>query len=380
MDTQHHPQFDCPSSGLHAHFASCLDSAFSTPQGFGSIIDSLSIGVVVFDKCLQIVIANSQACRIIDPCGTVDKAIKLAIGDTDIEDWWKVLNQVIQTGRPAVFDAMDMSRSGKKIKVDIECTAIRDVKTADIIGGVIVLKDVTEKVEIERKLSQSERFAAIGKLAGKVAHELNNPLDGIIRYINLALRNVENAEDEKTVGYLKQSRQGLVRMTNIISELLEFSRSSYLTSQRVSVLQIVEEAVKTILPCAKNVAINIDDNNKQACSCLIDGNMFQVYCNIIKNAVDAMEGEGALDILIDTDDKFSIVSFSDSGPGFDEKLAEDIFKPFFTTKSPGSGTGLGLAICRDIVDKYGGNITAENIKDGCKFTVYTLHGSKFLRE
>ena len=370
MGEKHHPQSDSLVKQVRADSVQCFERAFSTPQVLGSVVDSLSVGVAVFDKNLQIVFANSQACRIIDPCGSIDKAIKAAVRATEIEDWTRLIKAVVDTGQTASFDAIDMLKSGKKIVVDIECTALRDVKSARIIGGIIVLKDVTEKVEIQKKLSQAERFAAIGKLAGKVAHELNNPLDGIIRYINLAMRNIEGSQDEKTIDYLTHSRQGLMRMTNIISELLEFSRSSYLTSQPAQVIQIVNESIKTMGPIAKDVVINVIEDDTEACRKMIEGNLFQVYCNIIKNAIDAMGGVGKLSIKIDADDKYSIVSFEDVGPGFDEKLAEEIFKPFFTTKSPGSGTGLGLAICKDIVDKYGGRIVAENLKTGCKFTVY----------
>lgn len=369
MGQKHHPQTECPTPQICARSAQCFGETFSTPQGLGSIIDSLPMGVIVFDKQLHVVIANSQACRMIDPFGFIHKAMQAATGETAIGSWQQVLDSVVRTGQKALLHSVEILRSGKKILVDIECTALREIKTGDVIGGIVVLQDVTEKYNMHRKLSQSERFAAIGKVAGKVAHELNNPLDGIIRYINLALRSIEARQEEKTVEYLHQSRQGLLRMTNIVKELLEFSRSNYLSSVSAPVSKMIDDAVKTIGSCAENVRINVAKKCPAAAADTIDANLFQVYCNLIKNAVDAMDSEGTLDIEIDSEQGFSIVSFSDTGPGFDEVIAEEIFKPFFTTKQLGSGTGLGLAICRDIVEKNNGSITAENIEGGCRFTV-----------
>ena len=370
MDEKHHPQSECPTPQICARAAQCFGDAFSTPQGLGSILDSLPMGVVVFDKQLHVVIANSQACRIIDPYGTVHKAIETATGKTAIEEWEEILGTVIRTGQKAQFGAIDIIRYGKKILVDIECTALRDIKAGQIIGGVLVLQDVTEKYTMQRKLSQAERFAAIGKVAGKVAHELNNPLDGIIRYINLALRSIEADQDNKITQYLEQSRHGLMRMAAIIRELLEYSRSSYLAAEAVSTSKVVEEAVKTIEPCAEDVRINVIKKCPRAASSMIDGKMFQVYCNILKNAVDAMQGTGNIDITIDSSDSMSVVSFLDTGPGFEKELEAEMFKPFFTTKPHGNGTGLGLAICKDIVEKFDGKIIAENTGKGSRFSVY----------
>ncbi len=99
--------------------------------------------------------------------------------------------------------------------------------------------------------------------------------------------------------------------------------------------------------------------------------LFQVFCNLIKNAVDAMQGNGLLKITISCPEDMLEVEFHDTGPGFAPEMAEAMFEPFFTTKEYGRGTGLGLAICKDIVEKYNGRIIAENApQGGGVFTVY----------
>ena len=99
-------------------------------------------------------------------------------------------------------------------------------------------------------------------------------------------------------------------------------------------------------------------------------NLYQVFCNLIKNAVDAMHGHGQLTVTISCRDDMLSVAFKDTGKGFAPESAEELFEPFYTTKGHGKGTGLGLAICKDIVEKYDGSIKAENNPDrGSTFTV-----------
>lgn len=220
-------------------------------------------------------------------------------------------------------------------------------------------------------MAQTERLAAIGKVAGKVAHELNNPLDGILRYINLAIRIVDAENLEKPKEYLLHCRTGLQRMVQIIGELLEFSRSTYAPFENVRVDTVIADAVRAMEPKTSRVDIQIETNCPQGIPMIRGDSLFQVFCNLIKNAIDAMEGRGKLNIDIRCCDDVLTVDFRDTGPGFDPVHTEKLFQPFFTTKTHGRGTGLGLAICKDIVEKYNGRITAKNQpQGGCEFTVH----------
>ena len=216
-----------------------------------------------------------------------------------------------------------------------------------------------------------ERLAIIGKHAAEVAHELNNPLDGILRYINLTIRSIEQENVGKSKEYLAQCRQGLMRMIQIVSELLEFSRSNYSPQdEHIKIEQIIEDAVKTMDAKADSSNVRIFRNYHPDSPLIKSGNLFAVFCNLIKNAIDAMPNGGRLNISTRlTEDNCAAIEFCDTGAGFPPEDAEAIFEPFYTTKD--KGTGLGLAICRDIIKEYNGRITAENApQQGSVFTVY----------
>ncbi len=225
---------------------------------------------------------------------------------------------------------------------------------------------------IQSRPTDTESLAAIGRLVTKIAHELNNPIDGILRYINLSLRALEQKNVEKPKEYLVQCRTGLMRMVQIISELLEFARSTYaLSEDHVPVKQLIEDAIKTMDVRAESQNVTIRLNCRSDLPTVRSGELFGVFCNLIKNALDAMPDGGQLNISTKLERDSLAVEFRDTGCGFAPEDAGAIFEPFYTTKDKGKGTGLGLAICRDIIDKRKGRITAANAPDrGSIFTVY----------
>lgn len=341
-----------------------------------SMLDSLSAGVVAFDTELKIILANGPAGKLIKLGSHIDRSLAKGTDSRIWANWSQLLKSVITDDSKSEYEAVKYELAGKRKLLHIVCTPLKDSATGRSIGGAIVMEDVTAKVNIEHQLTQAERLAAVGKLASRVAHELNNPMDGVLRYINLTLRTMETEGMEKPVEYLQHCRTGLMRMTQIISELLEFSRSKYSTFENMPIEKIVVDAVKAMEPKSKNVEITVVRNCPECVPKIGADSLFQVFCNLIKNAIDAMDGQGKLAVTIDCRDDVLSIAFKDTGPGFAVEHVETIFKPFFTTKSHGKGTGLGLAICKDIVEKYDGRVTAENAPEGGSvFTVYLPLGS-----
>lgn len=335
------------------------------------IIQSLSMGVVAFDCDLKIVQANSKASELMGLGQSLDETLARGTDSNVWNNWAELLKPVITDGQTGEFEAVRYEIDGQKKLLNISCGPVRDTKTQEIIGGTAVVEEVTEKVSREHQMAQTERLAAVGRVAGKVAHELNNPLDGILRYINLAMRIVEAEKLEKPKEYLEHCRAGLLRMVRIIGELLEFSRSTYAPFEHIRVDEVVADAVKAMDPKSSQVDIQIERDCPDGMPKIRGDSLFQVFCNLIKNAIDAMEGRGKLRIGIRCHDDVLNVEFRDTGTGFDPSDSNKLFQPFFTTKTHGRGTGLGLAICKDIVEKYNGRITAENLAEGgSSFTIH----------
>lgn len=337
-----------------------------------SIVQSLPIGVIAFNPDLKIIEANPPATKLIKLGHYIDKSLAKGTDDKIWLGWTRQLKSAIATGKTCRFNDVGYTSNNKTKLLRIVCTPLKETKTAKNLGGIIIIEDVTEKVNIQRQSANTERLAAVGKLASKVAHELNDPLDGILRYVNLTMRIVEQEDLEKPKEYLTQCRKGLMRMVRIVSELLEFSRSSYRPLEYTGIEQIIEDAIKTMDAKAEALNIRILRDYTSGIPQIRSGNLYQVFCNLTKNALDAMPDGGELRIStrLAADDTI-VAEFRDTGTGLPPENTEVIFEPFFTTKDKGKGTGLGLAICRDIIESYHGRITAENTPDGGSiFTVY----------
>ncbi|MCX5638652.1 MAG: ATP-binding protein [Planctomycetota bacterium] len=339
-----------------------------------SIFQSLPIGIVAFDPDLKIIEANPQAAKLIDLGDYLDKSLAKGTDSPGRPslDWTQQLKSAVSTGQPRSFDEVGYTLNGKTKLLRVVCTPLRQAKRQRILGGTIIIEDITEMANIQRQLTSAEKLASLGKLTAKVAHELSNPIDGILRYVNLAMRVVEQENLDKPKEYLTHCRQGLMRMVQIVSELLEFSRSTHSPLEYVKIEQIIEDALRMMDTKAETLNIKVTRNYAPGLPQIRSGNLFQVFCNLTKNAFDAMPDGGELEISTRLEtDNIIVVEFRDTGIGFPPENAQTIFEPFFTTKSKGKGTGLGLAICRDIVESYHGRITAKNAPDGGSiFTVY----------
>ncbi len=232
-----------------------------------------------------------------------------------------------------------------------------------------VNKRTEELVAVRTQMAQSEKLASIGRLAAGVAHEINNPLAGILTFSMLALEDCD--EDHP----LKQSLEVIVKQTlrcrDTVKGLLDFARQSSATPSITEVNSVVDKTLLLI----ENQAIfqNIKTVRKfdsELPNVLIDaGQLQQVVMNIVLNAVDAMEESGVLTIRTckDPDKRDILIKISDTGKGVPENVLPLIFEPFFTTKKVGKGTGLGLAIAHGIITRAGGKVEIENSPKGATF-------------
>ncbi len=223
--------------------------------------------------------------------------------------------------------------------------------------------------ELQKKLQSSEKMAVIGRLAASVAHELNNPLDGVLRFVNLSLKRLpENTEEP--IRYLGEAKTGLMRMAGIVQSLLKFSRNIVVEERPRALTDLVNESLSQMshVLAGTNIDVVVDLREEEA---WLPAGLVQVFTNLIKNAFDAMEKTGGLftvrSLLVD--DRIQI-QFEDTGCGISEEQSKRIFEPFFTTKPFGKGTGLGLSICARILERFGGQISVVRGKElGTTFIV-----------
>lgn len=231
---------------------------------------------------------------------------------------------------------------------------------------VLHYHDISEELRLRGEVIQQEKMAAIGMLAGGVAHEVNNPLGGILAFTQLLLQkakpNSENFED------LKEIEQAALRCKKIVQDLLDFSRVS---KDREKCLVDVNTLIERVLPFVKmemrslNVELETQLGPNLPQVSAVPNRLQQVFLNLLTNGCHAMPKGGTLTIRTSHHQPAQEVwvQVSDTGFGMSPEVQKHIFEPFFTTKEPGKGTGLGLAISYRIVNALNGHIDIES-KEG----------------
>ncbi|HUV39556.1 MAG TPA: ATP-binding protein [Planctomycetota bacterium] len=325
---------------------------------------------VLFDRRLHVVQqrAGTDVSARVSSGGKLEDFFAAVELDMGAIDWRRRLKHVVETGEAARIERVSSTRREKEPRVyNLSSSAVKD-EEGRTVGAFLIVEDTTDRTVLEKRLAFYERLAVVGKLAARIAHELNNPLDGILRFVNLALRVKDT--DDPARRYLEQARKGLLRMVRIIRELLEFSRSTITAFEHTSINGMIDEAVRSMDSHAAMKGVSIEKRLCDELPNVRSGDLFQVFCNLIKNAVDAMPRGGKLTITTSRSAGRIHAVFADTGVGISPDIIEKIFEPFFTTKDTTEGTGLGLAISKDIVEKYGGTIRVESeLGKGATFEV-----------
>ena len=241
-----------------------------------------------------------------------------------------------------------------------------------VVENMLNSEMLTEtKENLKKQKMLLEKYASVGKLAAGVVHEVNNPLDGILRYTNILLNQIE--EHSIAQEYLLEIKKGLTRIGGITKSLLEFSHiinsDSSKVARYISLYDVIDESLETLKE-KLNGNIRIVKRYEAVLPRISDMGISHVLVNLIKNAIDAMPKGGTLEISTELKDAVIYIRFKDTGMGIPLEVKKRLFEPFFTTKPLGKGTGLGLAISQEIVKKYEGTIEVESMQQfGSTFTV-----------
>lgn len=258
-------------------------------------------------------------------------------------------------------------------------TIIRDAQLhEELEKNLKELKTAYETLrKTQDKLVQSEKLSAVGQLAAGVAHEINNPLNTILGYIQVLQKTT--SMEEPSFRFIKTMEEETNRMAKIVRELLDFARESRMELLPCSVNTLLKDTLMLCESHFKNsidMDIHLDDHLPEIQA---DKNRLkQVFINLILNSVQAMPGGGKLTLRTQSfpEEYLSIrkpcivIQFSDSGHGIAKENLTKIFDPFFTTKETGKGTGLGLSLAYGIIQQHGGDIFVESEEDkGTSFKV-----------
>ncbi len=230
------------------------------------------------------------------------------------------------------------------------------------------MKDITEVVRLKKQLYHAEKLTSLGLLVSGVAHEINNPLTGVIAYTELLLLKTDEGPLKNELRKILHSAE---RCKKVVENLLTFARQREPLRSLESVNEIIDRAIELRAYWLRTNNIEIVRDYGDIPSLFLDSQqMQQVFLNIILNAEQAIQDAGVKNGRIkfttrylQEEDKV-IVRISDNGPGIPEENLSRIFDPFFTTKPVGIGTGLGLSISHGIVSEHGGSIWAENSPEG----------------
>ena len=236
-------------------------------------------------------------------------------------------------------------------------------------------RDRSQRAESELKLLQSEKQASVGRLAAGVAHEINNPLTGVLTFTHMLLRrediNEEIREDLQTIADATE------RVRMIVKGLLDFSRQTKIEPEPTDLNTLIEQTIPLVdnQSLVKGVIFCFDPGKDIPLRTLDRSQIQSVLLNIILNAIDATDKGGHINIYTrlsagPRQTKTIEVEISDSGCGISPEHLDKLFDPFFTTKEVGKGTGLGLSVSQGIIERHGGTIRVQStVGQGSIFTI-----------
>ncbi len=286
------------------------------------------------------------------------------------------VNEEQRSGQSSM-DVRLQAADGNEHLVTVSGSPLVDT-TKQILGAVLVLRDVTGQRRMEEELARGQKLESVGVLAGGIAHDFNNLLTAILG--NLSLARMVSAPGDAHYRNIFDAEKASLRARELTQQLLTFSRGGSPVKGSVNIKKLVRESAEFVVR-GSNVRLRFSADDT-LCPVYVDrGQIGQVIDNLVINAMQAMPDGGFVDISLTnylpasdsllplTRQQYVRISVQDSGPGINKDHLARIFDPYFTTKEVGNG--LGLAICFSIINKHGGYITAESESgQGSIFYVY----------
>ncbi len=282
-----------------------------------------------------------------------------------------VFNELGAIDSPQTGEWELLTKNSSKIPISWVFSSMKDERESPV-GVVAVGRDLSEHRKLEMQLLQSQKLAALGVMAGGIAHEIRNPL-AVCSSAAQFLRNSQ-IEPEFRQECVSKILDGINKASSIIENLLRFARPSSSSEMNpIDIVHVIGDALQLVSNQAKieKIAIMVDFP-KPPMAVYGNANLLQqVFLNLFLNAFNSMPEGGTLTVSVRPCRAEAQISIEDSGHGIAPEHLEKIFDPFFTLSSVGKGTGLGLSICYSIMRQHLGNIEVQSIEgEGTVFTVY----------
>jgi signal transduction histidine kinase len=224
---------------------------------------------------------------------------------------------------------------------------------------MLIFDDIDDRGTDEERLIWLKKLASLGRLSANLAHELNNPMDGVLRYVRLLLDQIPEHDPRRT--YAERARDGLMRMASMVREILDFTKQNRVIFRPTDIQRSIGRILLLFGDQISAQNIKVESEFDKNIPVILNADVEQIFTNIIINAIQAMPNGGTLSISVKMLSQGLIEArFSDTGPGIPDEIRERIFEPFFTTKNIEQGIGLGLSISQEIAKNYDGSIHIES--------------------
>jgi PAS domain S-box-containing protein len=327
------------------------------------ITKEIPVGMAFLNQDLKVVQSNPALERMVGlaKARLVGQKLLSCLGlsATDRDKLEQAFQQVLASQEPQEFFSLKSSSQDNVARyLAIRMFPVPDERNS--LRGLILVEDVTESEQLKQRLELYEHLAIMGKLTLCVAHELNNPLDGIRRYLSLAI--IKKEDPASVERYLTEAQKGLQKMSLSIKSLM-FSANPFKGPPRASdtVFNLLQDAIKIMMFQASDQRVQIDFSAPPGFEKIVtEADLYYVFINIIKNALQAMPQGGRLEVNCSLHERQLGISFLDTGDGLTPEEMDHIFQPFYSTKEGAQGLGLGLPICQKILARYDGHLAVES--------------------
>jgi two-component system NtrC family sensor kinase len=327
-----------------------------------NIVESINVGVMALDMEDRIDSWNAQmeVMYALPRWQTLTQKLQNVFPADFVEEFYRVRQNA---GINNLYKFRLKTPAGETRTVNVAIAPLV-TRNFSVVGRLIIMDDITERVELEGQLSQADKLSSIGLLAAGVAHEVNTPLAVISSYTQMLAKQLQG--DPQKSGLLDKITRQTFRASEIVNNLLNFSRTSGTEFTDVDVNKVITDTLALLEHQFKTAKVHVNSNFTAPLS-PIQGNagrLQQVFLNLFLNAKDAMPGGGTLHVAT-TNGEMVSVRVSDTGTGIAAEHIHRIYDPFFTTKtSPkegqNRGTGLGLSVTYGIIQEHAGKIRVES--------------------